>query len=96
MSGELEPRLLEGRVITGGVAQSVTREGDVTVVRLTVFGALAPKLDYEAMANGADVTIAFPEPVEAGAGETIVIETEWHPGPVKASPFRPPGELTAG
>ena len=82
MDSELEPRVLEGRVITGGVAQSTSREGDVTVVRLTVFGGLAPKLDYEAMAAGAPVTIPLPEPLEASAGETVVVEIEWRPGSV--------------
>jgi hypothetical protein len=88
VSGELEPRVLEGRVITGGVAQSTTREGDVTRVRLTVFGGLAPQLDYETMAAGGPVCVPFPEPVQAGAGETIVLEVEWRPGPAVTQELR--------
>lgn len=85
MDGELEPRVIEGRVITGGVAQDVTREDGVTRVRLTVFGGLAPKLDYEAMAAGAVTAIPLPRPVEIPAGGTVMVEIEWRPGPVHES-----------
>jgi len=88
MGGELEPRVLEGRVITGGVAQSVTREDGVTRVRLTVFGQLAPQLDYEAMAAGGPVSIPLPEPLEAAAGETVMFEVDWRPGPVAGRELR--------
>jgi hypothetical protein len=85
VSAEMEPRVIEGRVITNGVAQSVTREDGVTRVRLTVFGALAPRLDYEAMAaSGAMTPIPLAEPVTVEAGETVVMEVEWHPGPVRS------------
>jgi hypothetical protein len=82
---ELEPRVIEGRVITDGVAQNVTREDGVVRVRLTVFGELASKLDYEAMAAGAPATIPIPRPVEIPAGETVMVEIDWRPGPVQES-----------
>ncbi len=89
VSGELEPRVVEGRVIAGGVAQETMRQDGVTRVRLTVFGSLAPKLDYEAMASGGIVHIPLPEPVTAREdGEVLAVEIEWHPGPVRESPGR--------
>jgi hypothetical protein len=88
MSGNIEPRFIEGRVITDGVAQDVTREDGVVRVRLTVFGDLAPKLDYEAMAASCgQVSIPFPQPVSVEAGETAVVEIEWRPGPVQEAAF---------
>jgi hypothetical protein len=82
---DLEPRVVEGRVISDGVAQSVTREGDRVRVQLTVFGDLAPRLDYAAMASGGPVTIPLPEPVELAAGESLALEIEWRPGLARAS-----------
>lgn len=72
MSAELEPRVLEGRVFTDGVAQETVREGGITRVRLTCMPG------HPASAHGG--TIRFPEPVKVGAGETIVVEVEGLPG----------------
>lgn len=75
-SGEIERRVIEGRVFTDGVAQETTREGDVTRVKLT---CMPGHTAGTAMAHGGPGTIAFPEPVAVGAGETLVIEVEGLP-----------------
>ncbi len=68
-SGEIERRVLAGRVFTDGVAQETTREDGGVRVRLAcmpghpAYGAYGGK-------------IVFPEPVTVGAGEFIVVEIE--------------------
>lgn len=63
MSADPEPRVLEGRVFTGGVAQRVTREDGVTRILIAVL-------------DGVPAVIRFPEPVTVAAGETFTIEVE--------------------
>ena len=85
-SGGIERRVLEGRVFTGGVAQETVREGDVTRVRLTCMPG-----HPACGAHGG--TIAFPEPVTVGAGETIVIEIEGLPDAAAQTSAHMTGEV---
>jgi hypothetical protein len=85
MSGELERPGVVGKVIEGGYAQTVTRDGSTVYVDLMrVPGHVPPSGD----GSGIE-TIQLPEPVTAEAGSTIVIRFSELPGPEVAAESQP-------
>jgi hypothetical protein len=68
---------VEGRVFTNGVAQEVTREGDLVRISLTCIPGRQP----EGTTYGPVQTIKFPEPVTVEAGKSVAVSIEWLPEP---------------
>lgn len=64
---ELESGIIEGKVITGGIAQTVHRKGDIVHVRL----AFMPGVQMPP-----DGKIDFPEPVMVPSGHALVLEID--------------------
>ena len=85
MNTELEHPGIEGKVITGGIAQNVTREGDLTRIRLT----LMPGGKVYPSTPGAIVQVALPEPVTVEAGGWVAVEMDWLPEAVQEDTGRP-------
>ena len=76
MKAEVVPRVLEGRVLTGGVAMVVARSHDLVRVVLTVMaGHLAAGLT-----EGQSGVVEFPAPVPVAAGERVAIVLRWAHG----------------
>ena len=76
MKAEVVPRVLEGRVLTGGVAMAVARShGLVRVVLTVMHGHPAASLT-----EGEVRVIAFPSPVPVAAGERVAIVLRWAHG----------------
>ena len=69
MKAEIAPRVLEGRVLSGGVAMAVARSGDLVRVVLTVMAGHPAA----GLAEGETGVIAFPSPV------TEKLLTDLHP-----------------
>jgi hypothetical protein len=87
MSGEVAPAVIQGRVVAGAVAQTVTRRDGMVRIVLTVMpghpAATAPE--------GQTAEILFAEPVPVVAGERAGILIEWLPeGHDWAGPVRLP------
>lgn len=76
MAAELEPRILEGRVFTDGVAQETIRDEDgaVSGIRLT---CMPGHPSTSAAVNGGMVNIALSEAVTVGPGGTFTLSVEW-------------------
>jgi len=64
---------VEGRVFTEGIAQEVTREGDLTRVTLTCM----PGAPVPGSTSGPAAKIRLPEPVTVPAGGFIAIDITW-------------------
>jgi hypothetical protein len=87
---EIESGVIEGRVMTGGVAQTVTREDGLVRIRLTC----AP--GARAVTYGPVTTIAFPEPVRVEAGSWVTVEVTSLPEPGRddaSQPMLMPGDV---
>ena len=76
MAAELEPRILEGRIFTDGVAQTTTREDGGVRVRLT---CMPDRPVPDSSSYGGMVKVELPEPVTVKAGEWIAVEIDWLP-----------------
>lgn len=86
MSGEVDLPGIEGRVITGGIAQTVERDGDLTRIRLTrIPGAATPGVKT----SGPLTTIKFPEPVTIDGGGFVTVEMDWLPAATQADVAQP-------
>ncbi len=64
MGAGLAPRVLSGRVITAGVAQSVTRQDDLVMIGVTCM----PGHPAARSGEGETAVICLPEPVAVKAG----------------------------
>jgi hypothetical protein len=72
MNGELEQPGIEGKVLTGGVSQAVTRQGNHVHIRLTrIPGAAVPHTSY-----GGIMTTPLPEPVTVEAGTILTADID--------------------
>lgn len=75
MGSRIAPAVITGRVVRGGVAQSVTRRDGTVRIVLTVMpahpGAAAPE--------GVTAVIRFTEPVPVAAGERAEVLICWLP-----------------
>ena len=81
MKAEVAPRVLEGHVLTGGVAMAVARsQGLVRVVLTVMHGHPAASLT-----EGEVRVIAFPSPVPVAAGERVAIVLRWASGSEECS-----------
>ena len=76
MKAEIAPRVLEGRVLSGGVAMAVARSGDLVRVVLTVMAGHPAA----GLAEGETGVIAFPSPVPVAAGERVGVVIRWASG----------------
>ena len=85
MGSELDTPGIEGRVIEGGMAQSVTREGDLVRVKLTRM----PGQPLTQTTYGAMTSIPLPEPVRVEAGQWIAVDMEWLPEPDRETAGQP-------
>ena len=86
MEARLASRVVSGRVITGGVAQSVAREGDLVFIALTCM----PGHPAAISAEGETVVIPLPEPVAVKAGERTAIMITWLRGDSEARDYAGP------
>ena len=76
MGSEVAPRVVEGRVLPGGVAMAVARSGDLVRVVLTVMAG-HPAASLTERESG---VIGFPQPVPVAAGERVAIVLRWAHG----------------
>jgi hypothetical protein len=76
MARGLAPRVLEGRVLTGGVALAVARSGGLVRIVLTVMAGHPAA----GLAEGDAGVIAFPAPVPVAAGERVAVVLRWASG----------------
>lgn len=85
MSGELESPAIEGKPITGGIAQTVTRENGVVRIELQ----RVPGQPMAHASYGPAMSIPLPEPVTVKAGEVVVVEMGWLPEPERQDTSAP-------
>jgi hypothetical protein len=76
MGSEVAPRVLEGRVLTGGVALAVARSRGLVRIVLTVMAGHPAA----GLAGGDTGVIAFPAPVPVAAGERVAVVLRWASG----------------
>ena len=76
MKAEVVPRVLEGRVLTGGVAMVVARSHDLVRVVLTVMAGHPAA----ALTEGQSAVVEFPAPVPVTEGERVAIILRWASG----------------
>lgn len=76
MGSEVAPRVLEGRVLPGGVAMAVARSGCLVHVVLTLMAGHPAA----SLTEGESGVIGFPQPVPVAAGERVAIVLRWAHG----------------
>ena len=76
MGSEVAPRVVEGRILPGGVAQAVARSQGLVRVVLTVMAG-HPAAGLAERESG---VITFPQPVPVAAGERVAIVLRWAHG----------------
>ena len=81
MKAEVAPRVLEGRVLTGGVAMAVARSHGLVRVGLTVMAGHPAA----GLTEGQTATVEFPSPVPVAAGEQVAVVLRWASGSEECS-----------
>lgn len=76
MGSDIAPRVLEGRVLPGSVAQAVARSGGLVRVVLTLMAGHPAA----SLTEGESGVIGFPQPVPVAAGERVAIVLRWAHG----------------